>query len=109
MQLRCGERLKGMRELFGLTREEFCELTGIDVMRMKNIEQRKIRVAEDEFAIVGRRFPEFLHWIAYEGQIHLSDLRNSQETLCRLAGAKFEAGQIPKGYFLEEKIIEQPS
>jgi len=104
MKLRAGQRLKGLRELMGLTREEFGEIVGIDWVRMKNIEQQKVRMAEDEFAKIGAMFPEVMPWLTYEGYIDVDDLKNSQENLCRLIAAKIEAKQIPEGYYLEDHI-----
>ncbi|MCO1336002.1 hypothetical protein MO867_16855 [Microbulbifer sp. OS29] len=104
MKLRAGQRLKGMRELLGITREDFSGLVDIPWIRMKSIEQQKVRMAEDEFAKIGHKFPEFMPWITYEGDIVVEDLRNSSEPLCQLAAAKIAAGQIPPGYYIHEKI-----
>ncbi len=104
MKLRAGDRLKAIRELMGMTREEFGQLIDIDWVRIKNIEQKKARVAEDEFAKIGQMFPELMPWLTYEGDIDLEGLKTSQEKLCRLVAAKIEAGQIPSGFYLEEKI-----
>ena len=104
MKLKTGERLKALREMIGLTREEFAEMLNLDFIRIRNIEQKKVRVAEDEFAKIGKMFPELLHWLTFEGNISLDDLKNSDEKLCRLVAAKIEAGQLPSGYHLEDKI-----
>ncbi|ABC33376.1 MULTISPECIES: helix-turn-helix domain-containing protein [Hahella] len=104
MKMKAGDRLQGLRELIGLTQREFAELLGIDYFRLKNIEQQKARMAEDEFAQVGLLIPEMLHWVACESDISLSALQNSEAKLCRLIAAKIEAGQVPEGYMLEEKI-----
>ncbi|MCO1336414.1 helix-turn-helix domain-containing protein [Microbulbifer sp. OS29] len=104
MKLKAGQRLQGMRELMGLTRDEFSDLLDIPWVRLRNVEQQKARMAEDEFAKIGQKFPEFMPWITYEGAIVVEDLRNSPEALCQLAAAKITAGQIPSGYFIHDKI-----
>lgn len=106
MKHKAGERVKALRELIGFTREDFADLLGIDFVRLRNIEQRKVRMAEEEFAVIGKSFPEMIHWIAYEGDISLDGLRNSEENLCRLIAAKYVAGQLPDGFELESKIKE---
>ncbi|NRB42435.1 MAG: helix-turn-helix transcriptional regulator [Pseudomonadales bacterium] len=104
MNTRAGERLQGLRELTGLTQAQFAEMLDINYVRLRNIEQKKARMAEDEFAKIGALLPEFIFWLTFEGDINMDDLKNSTENLCKLAAAKIEAGQIPKGYHLEDKI-----
>lgn len=104
MKLRAGQRLKAIRELMGMTRDEFCELVGVEWVRLRNVEQLNAKMAEDEFAKIGRMFPELMPWLTYEGDIVVDDLRNSQEKFCRLVAAKIDAGQIPPGFYLEEKL-----
>ncbi|MGH1374426.1 MAG: hypothetical protein ACRBBW_20480 [Cellvibrionaceae bacterium] len=98
MKLKAGKRLQAIRELTGLTREEFAREYQIDLVRLKNLEQGKIRVAEDEYEKVGFSFPELSQWMMYEGPIDLEGLKESQNALCRLIGSKIEAGQLPKNY-----------
>ncbi|WP_377516962.1 hypothetical protein [Microbulbifer taiwanensis] len=96
--------MKAVRELMGLTRNEFGELVGIDWVRLRNVEQLNAKMGEDEFAKIGQMFPELMPWLTYEGDIVMEDLKSSQEKLCRLIAAKIEAGQIPPGFYLEEKL-----
>ena len=105
-RLKAGERLKGLREITGLTQAEFAEVTGLSLIRLRNLEHRKARVAEDEFEKIGELFPEFVHWMTYEGDISIEDLKNSDQLVCRLFAAKIavDAGQIPAGYHLEDKL-----
>lgn len=104
MKFKAGERVKVIRELMGITREDFAQVVNIEFIRLRNIEQGKVRMAEDEFAKVCSVFPEMMAWLTIEGEISLDSLKNSQQTLCKLMAAKIEAGQIPKGYDLETKI-----
>ena len=103
-KLKAGERLKGLREITGLTQAEFAEVTGLSLIRLRNLEHKKARVAEDEFEKIGVLFPQFVHWMTYEGDIDMEDLKNSDQNLCRLIAARIDAGLIPSGYHLEEKI-----
>jgi transcriptional regulator with XRE-family HTH domain len=104
MKLKAGDRIKALRELVGITREEFANNLEIDFIRLRNIEQKKCRVSEDEIAKICAAFPEVGPWLAWEGDISLDSLKESQRALCKLIAAKIEAGQIPQGYDLEEKI-----
>ncbi|AZZ94707.1 XRE family transcriptional regulator [Hahella sp. KA22] len=104
MRLKAGERLKGLRELAGFTRQEFSNITNIELTRLTNLEKLKARVAEDEYEKLGLLFPDIIQWLAFEGDISLEALRVSENKLCRLLAARFEAGQIPEGYYFEEVI-----
>lgn len=104
MEYKTGERLQLIREIIGLTREEFSEILGIDQIRLKNMEQTKCRVAEDEFEKIGLHFPQLLPWLAYEGDITMESLKESDDRLIKLAVARIQAGQLPKESGLEEKI-----
>jgi plasmid maintenance system antidote protein VapI len=104
MKYKAGERLQVMRELMGVTRVDFADMLGLDFFRLKNIEQKKCRMGEEEFAKIGAMFPEMLFWLTFEGDISLEELRNSPATLVRLIAAKIEAGQLPQGYDITDKI-----
>ncbi|WP_444894937.1 helix-turn-helix domain-containing protein [Microbulbifer sp. SSSA005] len=104
LKLRAGDRLRVIRELMGLTRDEFAELLGFDYVRLRNVEQKRAKMAEFEYEQVGKMFPELIPYLTYEGNIVISELTASKEELCRLMAAKIEAGQIPRGFYVEEKI-----
>ncbi|WP_299940172.1 helix-turn-helix transcriptional regulator [uncultured Microbulbifer sp.] len=110
LKLRAGDRLRAIRELMGLTRDDFAEQLGLDFIRIQNIERKKAKVAELEYERIGLRFPEFISFLTHEGDILVSELSTSSEKLCRLAAARIEAGIIPQGFYLEEKLKypEQP-
>lgn len=104
MNTTAGDRLKALRELIGLTQSEFADFLNIEFSRYKNVESKKVRMSEGEFEAVCKNFPKLCEWITYEGDIKLSELKRSQEAFVKLAVAQIEAGRIPEGYFLEEKI-----
>lgn len=104
MRTKGGDRLKAIRTLFGLSREEFSALIGVPFNRYCNVEQKRAKLGEDEISGVCRKFPEFTHWLAYEGAISLEALKNSDESLCRLVAAKVEANQVTKGFFIEDSF-----
>lgn len=104
LRTRGGDRIKAVRLLLGLGREEFADLIGVSFNRYCNVEQKRAKLGEEEIVAVCLRFPEFTHWMAYEGIIRVSDLRDSDDSLCRLIAAKIDAGQIPTGYFIEDRI-----
>lgn len=96
MQYKTNERVRAIRELLGLTQEKFASHLGVQFVRYRNIEQGQCRVAEEEFATLGKNFPELLPFITFEGPISLSALQQSENNFLRLAAAKIEAEQLPK-------------
>ncbi|WP_020410986.1 hypothetical protein [Hahella ganghwensis] len=107
MGLKAGERLKGMRELMGFTRMRFAEFLDINLIRLKNLEQLKARVAEDEFEKLGKMFPEMMPWLVYGGKISLSELERSDNEYCQLIALKIKIGEIPAGYGFRDAIEVQ--
>jgi transcriptional regulator with XRE-family HTH domain len=70
-----GQRLRGLRELMGLKRPAFAELTGIDKKRLENIENGLQRMHDMDFEKVCSLYPEFARWITYGGPVD-GDLMN---------------------------------
>ncbi|MEN0107947.1 MAG: helix-turn-helix transcriptional regulator [Pseudomonas sp.] len=64
-----GQRLRGLRELMGLKRPAFAQLTGIDRKRLENIESGQQRMHDIDFAKVCSLYPEFARWITYGGPV----------------------------------------
>lgn len=91
------DRLKHLRELMGLPQKEFSQLLGIDFIRYKNIEWKRTKLGEEDFAAIGRVIPDFLLWIACATDGEWNRLMNSQSKWTRLIGARIEAGQAPHG------------
>ena len=96
MQYKTNERVKALRELLGFTQEKFASYLGVPFVRYRNIEQGQCRVAEEEFATLGKNFPELLPFMTFEGPISLTALQQSENNLLRLVAAKIEAEQLPK-------------
>ena len=103
MEFRAGERLKVVRDLMGVTRQDFADMLGIDFIRLRNVEQLRARMSEDEFAVIGEQFPELMPWLVYEGPVDLQALKDSQHHLCRLVAARIDAGQFPPGFHIAER------
>jgi len=64
-----GQRLRGLRELMGLSRPAFEKLTGIDRKRLENIESGQQRMHDIDFEKVCSLYPEFSRWITYGGPV----------------------------------------
>ncbi|NQD91428.1 helix-turn-helix transcriptional regulator [Pseudomonas sp. CrR25] len=64
-----GERLRGLRELMGLSRPAFAEIVGIKPKRLENIENGWQKMHDEDFEKVCSVFEEFSRWIAYEGPL----------------------------------------
>lgn len=91
-----GERIKGLRELMGLSRTEFGELVGIEPARIRNIELLRTKVNEDDFAALGVAVPQLIPWLTYSAALTFDELVQSQNKLLRLITARIEAGQVPE-------------
>ncbi|MGY4532706.1 transcriptional regulator with XRE-family HTH domain [Pseudomonas sp. TE3786] len=70
-----GQRLRGLRELMGLKRPAFAQLTGIDAKRLENIESGQQRMHDIDFEKVCSLYPGFARWITYGGPVD-GDLMN---------------------------------
>lgn len=64
-----GERLRGLRELMGLSRPAFSEIVGIKPKRLENIENGLQKMHDEDFEKVCSVYEEFSRWIAYEGPV----------------------------------------
>lgn len=64
-----GERLRGLRELMGLSRPAFAEIVGIKPKRLENIENGLQKMHDEDFEKVCSVYEEFSRWIAYEGPV----------------------------------------
>ncbi|TBU95438.1 helix-turn-helix domain-containing protein [Phytopseudomonas dryadis] len=64
-----GERMRGLRELMGLSRKAFAEIVGMPPKRVENIENGWQRMHDEDFQKVCSKFEDFSRWIAYEGPI----------------------------------------
>ena len=64
-----GQRLRGLRELMGLSRPAFEKVTGIDRKRLENIECGQQRMHDIDFEKVCSLYPEFARWITYGGAV----------------------------------------
>ena len=94
MEFKAGERLRMVRELMGLTREEFAEDMGLSAVRLKNVEYFKVRMSELEYDAVTEAFPELSCFVTHEGAISADRLRASSNARLRLIISRLEANDI---------------
>lgn len=105
MRYFASERLKAIRLMAGMSQSKFATLCKLDLSRLNNIESRRVRVSEGEFAAIGELFPEFLVWLASEGDIDIVACRESKSSYSRIIAARVDIGEIPDGYCLEDRLI----
>lgn len=105
-QMTAADRLKQLRELMGLQREDFAKLLGMEFSRYKNLELKRGRINEEEFAAIGAVLPDFLHWIICAGDLEWEALQSSQSVWTKLIGARIEAGQVNTVLPLNKQHIE---
>lgn len=101
-KLKPGDRVRHIRELIGLSQQEFCEALELDFNQLRNIEYKRNRVTEEFYETIGEAFPELLPWFVYEGNFTIEDLRNSKSELCKVAAARLRAGLIQPGHFPDQ-------
>lgn len=101
---RTGERIRFIREMLGMTRDEFSKVMGINYSRLNNIEKLLAKVNEDEFYQIGILMPEVLLFIACEADLDVQACRNSQHSLCQLLADRVEKNQIPATISLISRI-----
>lgn len=94
MEFKAAERVRFAREMLSLTRQEFADRLGLDVVRLRNIEQLKVRVSELEYDAVAEHLPELVCFVTHEGNISAMRLRNSDNPRCRLIISRLEAGDL---------------
>lgn len=70
-----GERMRGLRELMGLSRKAFAEIVGMPPKRVENIENGWQRMHDEDFQRVCSQFEDFSRWISYEGPIDSVSLK----------------------------------
>lgn len=81
-----GARLKAFRIALGVPRDRFCDLTGIENMRLITIENLKSRMSTDDLRLVVDVFPEILNWLVTGAPIDIEVLEKSENLhLQRLA------------------------
>ncbi|WP_157608152.1 XRE family transcriptional regulator [Teredinibacter turnerae] len=77
-----------------MNRDDFARWLELDLSRLRNVEQLKAKVNEEEFGKIGSKMPEFLLFLACGGAISLDDLRKSNCPIARLALARIESRTI---------------
>lgn len=98
-QMSPGKRLQAMRELIGLSREDFGEIVGIGYNRLSSVENARVRMGVDEMEQVSEHFPEFKNWLAFEGEIDVEALKADQREMCQRIAKKLLSGEIPEGFY----------
>lgn len=106
LKTQAGQRIKALRQLFGITQKDFAELIGIPLTRYKSIEILNTRTAEDVLATVCTLFPSFMAYVVIEGDIYLKSLAESSSSYERLAVARYDARSLPSDSGINEHIID---
>lgn len=105
MEVTAGQRLKAIRLLADLKQMEFCELSGIDYDRLRNIEPKKQRMADEDFQKICSLLPPLSEYLTHGGTISVSALKQLDLKLARLLVMHIELGEIPTGFGLEEALV----
>lgn len=90
MKHTAGARIRDVREMMGLTRQQFAELLKLDPTHIRNVELERSKLNQDDFAAIGQTLPELLPWLTYEADVSLEDLMQSQNKWLRLIAVRVE-------------------
>jgi transcriptional regulator with XRE-family HTH domain len=91
-----GKRLKAVRELAGLTRDEMATQIGIGYTRYCNVEQLNARMTVEDLELVIAQFPEFETWLTREVKVELKALLKSRAAMVRAIAERVKAGLAPE-------------
>lgn len=92
METTAADRIRIIRELMGLTRREFALLIGIRTDQLTNLEQKKAHVRAEHLELLGKKFPQLMPFLTYNGEITMSDILESDEAMLRAMAARIQAG-----------------
>lgn len=107
MEITAGQRLKAIRLLANLKKMEFCELSGIDYDRLRNIEPQKQRMADQDFYAICSVLPPVSGYLTHGGNINVDELKGIETKLAKLLVMHIELGEIPTGYGLETALVRE--
>lgn len=90
-----GKRLKAARTMMGLTRGKFAGLTGMDYLRLTNVEKENARMYVDDVTTIAKTFPELTNWIIFATSLNTDEVRKSRnEHIMRLV-TYYDLGGLP--------------
>jgi transcriptional regulator with XRE-family HTH domain len=104
LRTKAGERIKGMRMLFGITQKDFAKMIDIPLARYKSIEILNTRAAEDVLAAACILFPNFMAFIVIEGKISLKALTNSDSDFERKAAERYDHRSLPADNIISSRF-----
>jgi len=91
-----GKRLKAARTMMGLTRGKFAVLTGMDYLRLTNVEKENARMYVDDVITIAKTFPELTNWIIFSTPLDSDEVRRSKnEHMMRLV-TYYDLGGVPE-------------
>lgn len=90
-----GERLKAARLLMGLTRGKFASITGLDYLRLSNVERGNARMYVDDVITIAKTFPELTNWIVFSAPLDSDELKRSRNQHIMRLFTNYELAGLP--------------
>lgn len=90
-----GERLKAARLLMGLTRGKFASITGLDYLRLSNVERGNARMYVDDVITIAKTFPELTNWIIFSAPLDSDELKRSRNQHIMRLFTNYELAGLP--------------
>ncbi|WP_331352605.1 hypothetical protein [Cellvibrio sp. UBA7671] len=91
-----GKRLKAARILMGLTRGKFATLTGLEYLRLTNVERGNARMYVDDVITIANTFPELTDWIIFSKPLDSEAIKKSENQYMKILFANYEVSGLPE-------------
>jgi transcriptional regulator with XRE-family HTH domain len=91
-----GKRLFQARELMGISRSDFAQLTSMKYLRLVTIENERGRMAVDDAELILTHFPELIWWLIMGRPLDAQALSKSGNKHIRLLADNLETHGLPE-------------
>jgi transcriptional regulator with XRE-family HTH domain len=90
-----GKRLKAARTLMGLTRGKFATLSGLEYLRLTNVERDNARMYVDDVVTISNTFPELVDWIMFSKPLDSEQIKMSENNYIKILFANYQLSGLP--------------
>lgn len=90
-----GKRLKTARLLMGLTRGKFATITGMEYLRLTNVEKENARMYVDDVITIAKTFPELTNWIIFSDPLDSDQMKRSRNQHIMRLFTSYELAGLP--------------
>lgn len=91
-----GKRLKAARMLMGLSRGKFATITGLEYLRLTNVERENARMYVDDVVTIAKTFPELTDWILFSKELDSDEIKNSKNDYVKTLLGNYQTNGLPE-------------